>query len=163
VNRLQIRPLADCPGHADALANWHYAEWGSLFGPAWSREAALQELLDHAGRRGIPTTWVAEDEGAGLCGSVSVVLEDSPALQAMGSPWLASLYVRPEVRKAGIGRRLVQTAMAAAAAEGVDTLFLFTPHHAAFYAALGWRLLTAAEVNGNAVAVMAWSPREPVG
>ena len=148
-----VRPLRERPQWIPLLADWHYAEWGALFGADWSRALAEQELCEHAAHAGLPNTWVAERDGA-LLGSVSVVLEDAPALNHLGSPWLASLYVRPEARGAGIGRLLVRCAEEGARAAGCEALLLFTPQHADWYASLGWSPVLNTLLHLQPVAVM---------
>ena len=51
---------------------------------------------------------------------------------------LASLFVLPRARGRGIGAALVRACVVLAASERVPRLWLFTPEHAGFYAALGW-------------------------
>lgn len=148
-----IRPLAERMEWVDTLASWHHAEWGALYGGHWSLTAARDELAGHAKRGGCPGTWVAERDGQ-LLGSVSVVEEDAESLRALGSPWLASLYVRPEARGRGVARRLVRRAEQEAAVAGFASLWLFTPEHADYYAALGWRVVGGFEVYGARVKVM---------
>ena len=149
-----IRPLADAPGLAPMLAAWHHAHWGHFYDPAdWSLQAATDELRDHATRRGRPTTLVAF-EGDEPAGSVSLVDEDAPEFTPVGDAWLASLFVRPDCRGRGIGQALVRECVALAAREGVPRLWLFTPEHVDFYAALGWRDLGAATLRGHAVHLM---------
>jgi GNAT superfamily N-acetyltransferase len=147
-------------GLAPTLAGWHHAQWGHLY-DHWTLDVARAELADHATRRGLPTTLVAVEAGEPL-GSVSLVLEDAPELCEHGSPWLASLYVRPEARGRGLGARLVQAAVAHAAALGVSELFLFTPEHAGFYARLGWRPLARTALLGTPVDLMTIAPARQV-
>jgi GNAT superfamily N-acetyltransferase len=144
------------PRRVPTLAGWHHAQWGHLYSH-WTLEVATAELADHATRRGLPTTLVLLD-GDELLGSVSLVLEDAPELCAHGSPWLASLFVRPERRGEGHGVRLARAAVAHAAGLGVEELFLFTPEHAGFYQRLGWRPLARTALLGTPVDLMTISP-----
>ena len=149
---MEIRLLADAPGHVDTLAGWHHAQWGALYGD-WSRDDAAAELRAHAACRTRPTTLVAFD-GDALVGSVSLVDEDAPEFADRGDAWLASLYVIPAARGRGIGAALALALVAHAAAQGVGQLWLFTPEHAAFYARLGWTHVGAAALRGTPVSLM---------
>jgi len=155
---MRIEPLAQHRDDVATLAAWHHVQWGHLYSH-WTYEVAFAELGEHAARaNGLPTTLLAL-EGEELLGSVSLVFEDAPELQEHGSPWLASLYVKPEARGRGIGAALVQAALARAAEEGVEELFLFTPEHKDFYARLGWRPLARTALKGTAVDLMCIAPR----
>lgn len=138
------------------LADWHHAEWGGLY-DHWTLAVCRAELEDQATRRALPTTLVATRAGEVL-GSVSLVLEDAPELADEGSPWLASLYVRPDARGAGLGARLVRAAVAHAAAQGVGELFLFTPAHRDFYVRLGWQPMVRTTLKGTPVDLMRIAP-----
>lgn len=147
----RIEPLARHPALAPWLAARHHAEWGTLM-RGWTLDEAIAELRDHAGRAGPPTTLVAfeDDEPAG---SVSLVEVDAPEF-ADRSPWLASLWVRPASRRRGIGGALVDAAVRLAADSGWPTLHLFTPDHAGWYAALGWRRLERRHLGATPVELL---------
>lgn len=153
---MRIEFLDQHPGLVPLLAQWHHAQWGHLYSH-WTFEVALAELEDQSRRRSLPTTLVLL-EGETLFGSVSLVLEDAPELSEHGSPWLASLYVVPEARGRGLGAMLVRAAVATAAGQGVQELFLFTPEHAAFYERLGWRRLARTALKGTPVDLMQIEP-----
>ena len=156
---MEIRFLADAPGHVDTLAGWHHAQWGALYRD-WSRDDAAAELRSHAACRTRPTTLVAFD-GDALVGSVSLVDEDAPEFADRGDAWLASLYVVPGARGRGIGAALARALVAHAAGQGVGQLWLFTPEHAGFYAKLGWAETGKAVLGGTAVTLMSAAPGKP--
>lgn len=158
---VEIRPLTARPECARSLADWHYAEWGALYGAEWSWQAAYDELLEHAQGQSWPTTLIAEHNGD-LLGSVSLVESDAAPLDPLGSPWLASLYVRPAARGHGVAKQLVKGLCELAAEQGHSKLFLFTPHHAAYYAELGWQAMRTADLHGRSVEVMVRTLREQV-
>lgn len=153
---VSVRFLADVPQHVGQLAEWHHREWSALM-PDWSLEEAREELAAHARCRTRPTTLVLLD-GDALLGSVSLIDEDAPEFRDRGEPWLASLYVRPEARGRGYGRQLVQALLAHARGIGVERLYLFTPEHRDFYAALGWRVDAHLALRGRAVDLMSIAP-----
>lgn len=148
----QIVSLRTRPDLVPLLARWHHAEWGALMAP-WSLAEAQAELEAHAATGGCPTTLVALDTAGAALGSVSLLLEDAPALRDY-SPWLASLYVRADVRQLGIGAALVQALCAHAAGLGIETLYLFTPADGRWYQRLGWRHLGSVNLGLHAVQVM---------
>jgi N-acetylglutamate synthase-like GNAT family acetyltransferase len=139
------------------LAAWHHAEWGALY-DHWTLDACRADLEAQASRRTLPTALVLHADDGALLGSVSLVPEDAPEFADEGSPWLASLYVRADARGAGHGTRLVQAAVAHAAALGIGELFLFTPAHRAFYERLGWRMLVRTTLKGTPVDLMCIAP-----
>lgn len=149
---MDIRPLADFPGHVPVLARWHHAHWHYLY-EGWTLDVAEAELRDHASRRVMPTTLVAIEDGE-LIGSVSLVEEDAPELRDRGDAWLASLYVRPEARGRGHGEALVRALVGFAADQGIQRLWLFTPEHERFYRRLGWRAGGSARLRGTPVHLM---------
>ena len=152
---MHIGYLADHPHWAPTLARWHHLEWGAIL-PNWSLADALIELEGHTGRCMIPTTLVAFEDDSPL-GSVSLVEEDAPELSD-ATPWLASLYVVPSRRGEGIGRALVQRAVAEAACLGVRRLHLYTPQHEGYYLALGWHLVGRVRLVRSEVSVLWMDP-----
>jgi len=72
---------------------------------------------------------------------------------------LASLYVAPEHRGRGLGAMLVHAAVDAAAGQGVDELFLFTPDHADFYQRLGWSRMLRTTLKSTPVDLMRIHPQ----
>ncbi len=170
ISDVQIAELADHPGLAPVLAGWHVAEWGHLY-PGWTVEAAVGEFAAMVRPGVIPTTFVAFD-GAGwtaahVLGSVSLLAtDDLPGFEHVG-PWLASLFVVPAARGRGVGAALVDHAVAAARAMGIERLHLFTDGQERYHLAHGWRPLARAEAGGHPVTVMVrstspWGARRAV-
>ncbi|MFT3669344.1 MAG: GNAT family N-acetyltransferase [Pseudoxanthomonas sp.] len=157
---MRIDAIGRHPHYIPDLAAWHHVEWGPLYDD-WTLEAATAELADHATRTSLPTTLLLM-EGEVLLGSVSLLIEDAPALQDRGSPWLGSLFMRPDARGRGGGRVLVDAAVAHAADEGVAVLRLFTLWHEDFYAGLGWQVEERTTLHGTPVVIMSIMPAERV-
>jgi GNAT superfamily N-acetyltransferase len=157
---VRIEAIGQHPACIEPLARWHHQEWGALYDD-WTLAAATAELHDHATRTSLPTTLLLL-EGDALLGSVSLLIEDAPALQDRGSPWLGSLFVLPQARGRGSGRLLVDAAVAHAAREGVALLRLFTLWHEDFYAALGWQVEERTSLHGTPVVIMSIRPAQRV-
>lgn len=122
--------------------------------PYWSDADALDELQQHTARAAVPTTLVAIESAKPL-GSVSLLVDDLDEWKGKYSPWLASLYVRPDARSRGIGNELARRAMEVARDAGVKTLYVVAAHSEDFYARLGWRVVERAILRGVETAVMA--------
>ena len=157
---MRIEAIGRHPACIEPLARWHHQEWGALYDD-WTLEAATADLRDHATRTGLPTTLLLM-EGDAWLGSVSLLIEDAPALQDRGSPWLGSLFVLPDARGRGGGRVLVDAAVAHAADEGVPLLRLFTLWHEDFYASLGWRVDERTSLHRTPVVIMSIQPAQRV-
>ena len=114
---MRIAWLRDHPWHLEALARAHVEAFGALL-PEWTVEQAAAELRSHTRERAIPTTLLALDAEGDWLGSVSLLREDHKLMRQY-SPWLASLYVRPEARGRGVGAALVLRCVAEASALGV--------------------------------------------
>ena len=145
-----IAYLADNAELMPLLAQWHHAEWPLDSAP--SIEDRIELIRNRLGRREMPTTLVAVRDASPL-GFVSLVsnnMDSHPEL----SPWLASLYVLPPLRRQGIGTALVKAILGEAQALQVRHLYLFTPSQNAFYERLGWHAIFHENDHGESVTVM---------
>ncbi len=143
--------LADHPELIPIVAAWHQAQW-SYLDASRTVEMRIARLQTHLQPNQIPTTFIAfcDDQ---LVGCASLVIHDMSA-RADLSPWLASVYVRPDYRSQGIGSALVRRVETEARRLGVGTLYLYTPDREAFYAQLGWTLLEHRMYRSYMMAVM---------
>jgi predicted N-acetyltransferase YhbS len=148
---MEIHYLADHLELAPLLAGWHHQEWADLL-PGWTRQRAEIELQSHTGRRQIPTTFVAIENGRPL-GSASLLESDLEGWEHL-RPWVASVFVAPPFRGEGLGSRLVQRAVAEATALQVPTIYLFTAGQTAFYEKLGWEPWQQTAHHGRPVTIM---------
>lgn len=145
--------LTDHPDAVPLLAAWHHAEWSGLIRD-WPLELAEAELASHRGRCTIPTTILAF-EGERLVGSASLLAEDMPDFPAL-TPWLASVFVVPDRRGAGLGSALVHRALADARALGAGTVYLFTTEAEGWYAARGWQVVAHRAAGGTPGVIMSY-------
>jgi GNAT superfamily N-acetyltransferase len=143
--------LSERPELAALLAPWHHQEWSALY-PGWTLQACLAELQSQRDPARLPSTLVALSAQDELLGSVSLLLEDLPGSEL--SPWLASLYVRADQRRKGVGAQLIERAVEHARALGIERLFLFTPAHERYYAARGWGALERSTLLGQPISIM---------
>lgn len=147
-------------GHlARLLADWHHAEWGHLYDPAvWNHAAAVREFEEMAADAGADLTWVAFD-GAGraevdVLGSVSLVADDDLDGWEHVSPWLASMFVRPDARGRGVAGLLTEALIVGAAERGDEYVHLFTSGQEDYWGGHGWRVVQRVDAVGHPATVM---------
>lgn len=128
---LTVRP--ERPDDQAGIASVIHAAFGS------EGEALLVERLRQAGA--LTVSLVAVDSGQ-VIGHVALSPVTIDGRDGHGR-WLglAPVTVRPDRQRAGVGRRLVEQAVALAAATGASEIFVLG--HADYYAALGFDEATA--------------------
>lgn len=150
---LRIAYLCEVPALAPELATAHLETFGPLL-PLPALGHALRELRSHTRPACVPTTLLALEDDDWL-GSASL-LQNGRGRARAHSPWLANLYVKPAARGRGIGRALVARCIADAAANGVQTLYLYCMEALVdYYQAQGWRRHDRVSLSGIEVSVLA--------
>lgn len=146
----EIAYLGNDAGLVHTVAAWHQAQWGHL--SARTTEDRIAEFAEHADPSAIPLTLVVY-RAARPVGTASLLRHDMDIRPEL-HPWLASVYVVPELRGRGIGTRLVERAQGEARRLGVAALYLFTPDRAGFYRRLGWEELETLVYHGERETLM---------
>lgn len=101
----------------------------------------------------IPSTFIAIEGDDELIGSAAIVSNDMETRNSL-SPWMASVFVKPEKRNQGAGTALVQYVMDSAKRESIKKLYLFTPDQQKFYRRLGWKEIACEHYYGEDVSIM---------
>lgn len=89
--------------------------------------AATRRYLDEITAADRIRSWVAEDDHGEPVGIVSVLANDAPPLpeaHASKEGYVVNMWVSPAARRRGIARALLESAIAAAPAEGWRRLYL---------------------------------------
>ena len=133
------------------LAKLQFDEW-KHFSPGKTLDDRVVKLQHMAQSDDIPFMVVAVDDGR-LIGSAALALEDMRTRKDL-SPWLASVFVKPQFRNNGIATTLVRHIETAAMRRGIEKLFLYTEHARGLYLKLGWSDIEQCEYQGVDVAVM---------
>lgn len=149
-----IAYLADQPHYADEVADGTWRLWGYLLEADGIDDETFRDMVrSRAVKDRLPLTLVASDAGK-LAGAISLKLEEPGTMPGL-SPWIGGLFVNQAWRGRGLGRELLVQAELAAAALGVQTLYLSCEaHNEAFYARLGWRVRDRVMSCGDQVALM---------
>lgn len=117
---IDVKQLAECPEHLATVGNWMYEEW-------WSRrhnspEVVYSLLRTHTQKDRVPFTVVAFADGipAGSC----CVVENDCVHRKQYAPWVAAVFVKPEMRNRGIASRILQEAARIATITGIAGLYI---------------------------------------
>ena len=167
---IEIVDVCNFPEMVPLVAQWHHQEWAHL-NPGQSLSDRIEKMaayLDQSApcaktqdefpssSRFVPKLFVAFNAEARPIGTAALDLQDMDD-QPMLSPWLASVYVVPEMRRQGIASTLIAHAVNFAASKmGVEQLYLFTPNQRAFYEGLGWSHLQHLSYYGEDVDLMCY-------
>jgi monoamine oxidase len=118
----------------------------------------VREFEAMAAPGSVDITWVAFDgtgRSAGdVLGSVSLVTDDDLAGWEHVTPWLASMYVRPEARGRGVAAALTAALLTGAAERGHEYVHLFTSGQQDYWTERGWRVVAHVDAHGHPATVM---------
>ena len=131
---MKIEHLCDHTAFSETVAKWLYDEFIVGIRKDVSYEYVLSSVND-CHKQKLPVRLIALLDGK-CVGTVSIVVNDLKFRDY--TPWLAALYVDPEHRSQGVGRRLVDAVKEAVRQLGYDKLYLRTEHAGDYYRALGW-------------------------
>lgn len=108
-------------------------------------------MHDNLSSDALPFALVAHNQERFLA-TASVIVSDCEERPAL-SPWVAAVWIEPEVRSQGIGRTIVTEAAQAAFALGHDNVSLCAlPELESFYTGIGWQVAER-DVDGDGLIV----------
>ncbi|NVM26775.1 MAG: GNAT family N-acetyltransferase [Desulfobacterales bacterium] len=131
---IRIELLADNSHLIGAIEKWFEDEWPGYYGPRGLGNAR-KELETCCNRIKLPIALVAVNDN-GVYGTVA--LKSESASHTHLSPWLAALYVTPEMRRKGLGLRLVKAVEKLAIEMGSKTIYARSDTAADFFERMGW-------------------------
>jgi GNAT superfamily N-acetyltransferase len=153
LNKVVVAPLTPS-SLTKTIADIQFSFWGSLTGyrsavdyECFLRRAAISSAL--------PAVLIAM-RNDDFIGSVNLLENEMPIRPEL-SPWMGQLFVIDGERDRGVGRILVDAAIAHAATLGYRRLHLFTSGTLPqFYNSLGWKPLETIEYLGKLRTVMVY-------
>lgn len=131
---IRIELLADNSHLITTIEKWFEDEWPRYYGPKGLGNAR-KEFEVCCNRTKLPIALVAVNDN-GVYGTVA--LKSKSASHTHLSPWLAALYVTPEMRRKGLGLRLGKAAEKLAIEMGCRTIYARSETAADFFERIRW-------------------------
>lgn len=147
---IRVEPLENHPELVPLCARWNFEEWSQSAGR--TMEETVEGFLGFLDPSGRESAFVAF--ASGLPVGVALLIDNDLESHAHLRPWLASLYVMPEMRGNGVGKALVQAVENAAREQGHTDLYLYTSE-ADYYQRLDWQEIETLTGDDAGLVVMA--------
>jgi GNAT superfamily N-acetyltransferase len=142
-----VDSLARHPELVPEVVDIAWTEWGSALSEEdhqrWLREAERDCRMNTVFSAG----FVALSDGEPV-GTVQLHEFDLEQMRDRW-PWVCGMVVKPEYRRRGVGRLLLEALESFAAERAVERLWVFTESAAAFYQSCGWSRYAQAVNNGG--------------
>lgn len=146
--------LADRPDTIPVLARWYNDEWGLRLRNE-TLQGTARRLDQYLHRERIPFILVLA-QGEELLAAAQLKYREMGEQYPEREHWLGGVFVAPEHRGRGLGRRIANEIACRAPAYGVYTLYLQTERlDGGLYQNIGWVPLERVEHYGVEVLVMA--------
>lgn len=130
---VEIKHISEEKSYIEVTSKWMCKEWGTE-----SNYEFFKSIISHSvDKSNLPQTFVAVIKGKPV-GTVGIWRCDMVSRQDL-YPWLSALYVLPEYRNRGIGRRLQEHLVSYAKELGYENIYLYTDIEN-YYEKNGWKL-----------------------
>lgn len=141
-----IRPLADVPGAGRLLAQTFKDAWPDFFADRSAEQIERQMFVEG---EGLPAILVAEVAGR-VAGTVALRAHSVETHEHLG-PWVTGLWVAPDLRQLGLGRKLLLAITEEAAARGFREIHAVTNTARWLFEKLGWERVEEILYHGEEV------------
>jgi GNAT superfamily N-acetyltransferase len=156
--KIEVKQLAECQEHLTTVGTW-------IFEAFWSKrhkdaDVVLSWLRLHTQKDRVPYTVVAFVDGkpVGSC----CVIEHDCVHRMQYAPWVAAVYVKPDMRRRGIASSILQEAGRIAEKIGVKGLYIdCLAITAPVYEKNGWEILEREVGDKDSVVMIRVTSREP--
>ncbi|MFM7146031.1 MAG: GNAT family N-acetyltransferase [Actinomycetales bacterium] len=149
-----IVPISNRRDLWDDAARWSVEAWRHEFPDDTVQTYLDQYALTQDPQGRLIEVYAAVDRRGSLRGLATLVDDDDLPNATEPGPWLAAVFVHPDVRRCGIGSRLVDHVTSRAATLGHETLYLYTEHSVDWYRSKGWTIVRDTTLNGLPHVVM---------
>jgi GNAT superfamily N-acetyltransferase len=135
---ITVIQLAEGPQHLPVVGTWIYETWWRR--PDNTAEVVFRLLRTHDRLDEVPFTVVAL-AGDTPVGSCCVVANDC-VHRPQYTPWVAAVYVQPQIRRRGVASKMLQALAAIASRAGLANLYIdCLAATAPVYERNGWQIL----------------------
>jgi len=154
---LQIKNLADCPEIIPLVAWWHINTWREMYlsvgvhNVEENTRLMIDECANYREKKSsLPVYFVGFLGDTPVC-TAGIEEDDMPGHNHPKEfrPWLMVVYVLPEYRGGGYGRKIIDFTLHYAAEQQFQEMYLFTPTKESFYIHLGWKTLYHVDYCGD--------------
>jgi N-acetylglutamate synthase-like GNAT family acetyltransferase len=153
--KYSIEPLSSHLQLLHEISATIYNEWSHLI-PGKSIADVEESLRLRTNSDKLPIAFVAVDINGDWVGTVSIKIHDLETRENL-SPWLASLFVKENVRNLGIGKSLVGKVYETTREINLSEIYLYTDSKEQFYGNLGWTLIERQIYHLNEISIMKYS------
>ena len=133
-----VLALAEHPHHWQTAAEWSFKAWQHEFPTDTVQTYLDQYALAASKPEKLIEIHAAIDSDDNLLGVATLVDDDELPDAPEPGPWLAAVFVTPDVRNFGVGSALVNHVVSRTRELGYPRLFLYTEHAQAWYQPKGW-------------------------
>lgn len=133
----KVKFLNDCPSVSHDLATWFDEQWGK--DPLDRYEPSLERLKGNLNSDCIPFTLVGFADGKPV--ATACLQESMMAVKRPFGPWVAYVYVLPELRGKNLGAKIMNVLENEARRIGFRNIYLNTAFAEPFYTKLGWEAI----------------------
>lgn len=149
IQKIKIELLADNPGFCNTIEEWLNDEWPRYYCIEGQTKTA-DKVRNCMNRKILPIGLVAIHDNT-VCGSVFII-KNSISHDDL-SPWLTSLYIKPNCRLNYIGSQLVDYSERLTSRLGYSKLFARSSLAAGFFLNLGWSVVDSIDYLGEDLTV----------
>lgn len=131
---MEIKLLSECREYQTQIVDWLWKEWGNE-----KNYERYKMIIEHSmDPDNLPQTFVAVEDGKAVA-TIGLWRCDLMSRQDL-FPWLASLYVDPEYRSRGIGKKLQDFIIRYCKEKNYETVYLYTDL-VDYYEKTGWQII----------------------
>lgn len=147
----KIENLVDHQQLLPLIAQWFKDEWGQ-----WPQHQSIEKSVAKLGARLGPNSTeqvLVAFDGDKPIGTASLIIQEMTTHPHLHY-WLGDLYVLPEHRNLGVGRKLIDGVLGSARKIDAKEVHLYTSDQEVLYSKLGWRTVEYASYDGHQVVIM---------